>query len=106
MSIKLLAKKSHRRRAENDDTLLVQADDPLIRTKIEQFCEVQIFAVRRLVPARLRLHDTPFYGSIANPLRAAFLCSLRSSRIAQSSAVAICDGFAESTNGVDRGTPP
>ena len=38
----LLPQKSHRRRAENDDTLLVQPDDPLIRPEIEQFCEVQV----------------------------------------------------------------
>ena len=54
----LFAKESHRRRADDDDTLIVQPDNPLIRTKIEQFCEVQVFVSRRLVPAWLRLHDT------------------------------------------------
>jgi hypothetical protein len=55
----LFAKKSHRRRADDDDTLIVQSDNPLIRPKIEQFCEVQVFVSGRFVPASLRLHDTP-----------------------------------------------
>ena len=55
----LFAKEPHRRRAEDDDTLIVEPENPLIRTKIEQFCEVQVFVSGRLVPAWLRLHDTP-----------------------------------------------
>ena len=54
----LFAKQSHRRRADNDDTLIVQPDNSLIRPKIEEFCEVQVFVSGRLVPAWLRLHDT------------------------------------------------
>jgi hypothetical protein len=38
----------------------------LIRTEIQQFCEVQGFGIGRVVATWLRLHDTPFYGSIAN----------------------------------------
>jgi hypothetical protein len=41
----LLTKEAHRRRAEDNDPLLVQADDPLVRPKVEQFCEMQILAV-------------------------------------------------------------
>ena len=37
-----LPQQSHRRRTENDHTLLVQANDPLIRPKVEQFRKVQI----------------------------------------------------------------
>ena len=38
----LFAQQSHRRRAQDDDTLLVQPDDALIRPKVEQFCEMQV----------------------------------------------------------------
>ena len=46
----LLAHQPHRRGAEDHDALLVQADDALIRAKIEQFREMQAGA-RRLVVA-------------------------------------------------------
>jgi hypothetical protein len=55
----LFAKESHRRRTQDDDPLIVQADNPLIRTEIEQFCEVQVLVIGRFVTAGLRLHDTP-----------------------------------------------
>ena len=45
----LLSHQAHRGRAQDDDSLLVQANDALIRPKIEQFGEVQIVAVRRIV---------------------------------------------------------
>ena len=52
----LFAKKSHRRRTQDDDPLIVQPDNPLIRTEIEQFCEVQVFVMGRFVRTWLRLH--------------------------------------------------
>jgi hypothetical protein len=55
----LFAKESHRRRTQNDDTLIVKPDNSLIRTEIEQFREVQVVVIRRGVATRLRLHDTP-----------------------------------------------
>ena len=45
----LLAHQAHRGRAQDDDSLLVQADDALIRPEIEQFGEVQRVAARRVV---------------------------------------------------------
>ena len=54
----LFAKESHRRRADDDDTLIVQPDNPLVRPKIEQFCEVQVVVSGPFVPAWLGLHDT------------------------------------------------
>ena len=39
--------------------MIIQPDNPLIRTEIEQFCEVQVFVMGRFVAAWLRLHDTP-----------------------------------------------
>lgn len=59
----LLPQKAHRRRTENDDTLIVQADEPLVRPEIEQFCEVQVLAVRRVVAMRLPLHSSPILRS-------------------------------------------
>ena len=47
----LLSHEAHRGRAEDDDTLLVQSNDPLIGPEIEQFGEVQIVAVRWVVAA-------------------------------------------------------
>ena len=47
----LLSHEAHRGRAEDDDALLVQPNDALIRPKIEQFGEVQIVAARRVVAA-------------------------------------------------------
>jgi hypothetical protein len=57
----LFPHKPHGRRAENDDTLLVQPDDPLIWAEIEQFCEVQVLAIS-YVATWLRLHKAPFYA--------------------------------------------
>ena len=37
----LLAQQAHRRRAQDDDALLVQPDDALIRPEIEQLGEVE-----------------------------------------------------------------
>jgi hypothetical protein len=37
----LLAQQPHRRRAEDHDALLVQADDTEIRTKVQEFGELQ-----------------------------------------------------------------
>src|SRR5688572_24725275 len=45
----LLAEEAHRRRAQDDDPLLVQSDNPLVWTKVEQFCEVQVPSPRRVV---------------------------------------------------------
>jgi hypothetical protein len=45
----LLAEKAHVRCTEDDDALLVQSDDPLIRPKVEPFREVQVPALRRVV---------------------------------------------------------
>ncbi len=45
----LLSHQAHRGRAENHHALLVQADDALIRSEIEQFGEVQMLATRRVV---------------------------------------------------------
>jgi hypothetical protein len=45
----LLAQEPHGGRAENDDALLVQSDDPLIGPKVEQFCEVQVLTLWRVV---------------------------------------------------------
>jgi hypothetical protein len=45
----LFAEEAHGRRAQNDDSLLVQSDNPLIGPKVEQFCEVQVPALRRVV---------------------------------------------------------
>ena len=39
----LFAQESHRRRTQDDDTLIVQPDNPLIRAKIQQLCEMQVF---------------------------------------------------------------
>ena len=47
----LLSHETHRGRAEDDDSLLVQSNDPLIGPKIEQFGEVKIAAVRCVVAA-------------------------------------------------------
>ena len=44
----LFAHEAHRGRAQDDDSLLVQANDALIRPEIEQFSEVQIVAARRV----------------------------------------------------------
>ena len=66
----LLPQQTHRRRAENDDPLLVQADDSLIRPEIEEFCEVQVLPIRRVVATRLRLDSGTFY---AQELRHEFL---------------------------------
>ena len=54
----LLAQQSHRRRAQDHDALLVQPDNALVRTKIQQFCEVQVRRIGDAVATRLRLHDT------------------------------------------------
>ena len=57
----------------------MQPDDPLIWAEIEQFCEVQVLAIRRVVATRLRLHSAPFYAQevqtawLRNPSRAALL---------------------------------
>ena len=47
----LLPQQAHRRRAQDDDALLMQADDALIRAKIEQFSEIEmvLHRVRRCV---------------------------------------------------------
>jgi hypothetical protein len=45
----LFAEKSHRCRTEDDDALLVQPDDPLIWTKVEQFCQMQIVQMRLVI---------------------------------------------------------
>ena len=44
----LLAQQAHRRGAENDDPLLVQADDALIRTKVEDLAKMEVFQIDRL----------------------------------------------------------
>jgi len=54
----LLSHEAHRRRAEDDDSLLVQSNDALIRPKIKQLGEVQLVAVQRVVAAGLGLHRT------------------------------------------------
>jgi len=54
----LLSHEAHRRRAEDDHSLLVQSNDALIRPKIKQLGEVQLVAVRRVVAAGLGLHRT------------------------------------------------
>ena len=54
----LLAKESHRCRAENHDALVVQPDHALIRPKIEQFSQMQVLLFRRRIATGLRLHDT------------------------------------------------
>ena len=55
----LFPEESHRGRTQDDDPLIVQPDNPLVRTEIEQFCEVEDFVIGRFVAAWLRLHDTP-----------------------------------------------
>ena len=45
----LLAEQPHGGCTEDDNPLLVQSDDPLVRTKIEQFREVQVPSFRRVV---------------------------------------------------------
>ena len=45
----LFAEEAHSRRAQDDDSLLVESDNPLIRPKVEQFCKVQVPAFRRVV---------------------------------------------------------
>ena len=52
----LFAEESHGGRAEDDHALLVQSDNPLIRPKVEQFCEVEILALRRGVATGVSLH--------------------------------------------------
>lgn len=47
----LLAHEAHRRRAEDDDALLVQPNHPLIGPKVEQLGEVEAGALRRIVAA-------------------------------------------------------
>ena len=47
----LFSHEAHRRGAEDDDALLVQSNDALIRPKIEQFGEVQLLVVRRVAAA-------------------------------------------------------
>lgn len=37
----------------------MQPDNPLIRTEIQQFCEVQVLGIERVVATWPRLHDTP-----------------------------------------------
>jgi hypothetical protein len=51
----LLSHETHRGRAEDDYSLLVQPDDALIGPEIEQLREVQVTVVGRVV-ARLGLH--------------------------------------------------
>jgi hypothetical protein len=55
----LFAEESHRGRTQDDDPLIVQPDNPLVRTEIEQFCDVEDFVIGRFVASWLRLHDTP-----------------------------------------------
>ena len=45
----LLSHEAHRRRTEDHHALLVQPDDSLVRPEVEQFGEVKIVAVGRLV---------------------------------------------------------
>src|SRR4030095_5974800 len=40
----------------------MQADDALIWAEIEQFGEVQVLAVGRVLATRSRLHNAPFYA--------------------------------------------
>jgi hypothetical protein len=59
----LFAEQAHGCRAQNDDALLVQPDDALIGTKVQQLREMERLD-RRLNGARLGLHGAaPFYGS-------------------------------------------
>jgi hypothetical protein len=46
----LFPHETHRGSAEDDDSLLVQSDDALVGTKVEQFGEVQILSARRVAP--------------------------------------------------------
>jgi hypothetical protein len=41
----LLAKKAHCRRAQDDDTLIVQPDDPFIRPEVEELGQMQILVI-------------------------------------------------------------
>jgi hypothetical protein len=45
----LLPHEAHRRRAEDDHALLVQPNDTLIRTEVEQFGEMESVVIRRIV---------------------------------------------------------
>ena len=66
----LLSHEAHRGRAEDDDALLVQPNDALIRPKIEQFGEVQrgaVAAYRRGVSGTSPY--LPLYGVNSPPLR-------------------------------------
>ena len=71
----LFTHKPHGRRAENDDTLLVQPNDSLMWAEIEQLCKVQLLAIRCVVATWLRLHNAPFYAQevqttwLRNPIK-------------------------------------
>ena len=49
----LLAQQAHGRRAQDDDALLVQADDALVGAEIQNLAEVDVLPVRRLGVRRL-----------------------------------------------------
>ena len=59
----LLAQETHGGRAQDDDALLMEPDDPLIRTEIENLGEVEVLQIHRLmVPAVVSHHPVgPFY---------------------------------------------
>ena len=59
----LLAEEPHCRCTENDDALLVQADDPLVGMKIEQFGQVEIPASWCVVAACVSRHSTSILRS-------------------------------------------
>ena len=44
----LLAQETHRGRAQNDDALLMEADDPLVWTEIENLRKVEVLQIHRL----------------------------------------------------------